>query len=157
MGKIYDNLMSLLYYCSPLCVSFRTIEIFKIQYKAAMNLHYVIAIILFANQSLSRPVEANKGYCSMTRFNTTIIVERCDPVSMETAMCIGTCKSISKPVFMDQKSMTTQICEYCLPIMKQVKVKLTCKKRLKGYKEKIIGVVTGCQCGKPKECPRWES
>lgn len=122
-----------------------------------MRLQQIVLVVIAISNVCSRGIrptnnEGAEERCKMTKFNATIIVDRCQPVLVATAMCIGTCSSGATPEFKDFKSTTTQTCKYCLPIVKRRKIKLRCKKRQKGYKIKLVDIVTDCKCKKPAQC-----
>lgn len=121
-----------------------------------MRIQHLVLLVATLSHVMTRGVRVKKKEkeerCKMTRFNATIIVDRCQPVFIATAMCIGTCSSGVTPEFKDFKSTTSQTCKYCLPVVKRTKIKLKCKKRQKGYKIKLVDIVTGCKCKKPVQC-----
>jgi len=89
--------------------------------------------------------------CRTSKFNRTIIVAGCLPITITDAMCFGMCTSETVTKFVDLKSVTTQVCKFCRPVeFENRQFKLNCPGRKKQIKKERITL--RCECIHDTEC-----
>ena len=89
--------------------------------------------------------------CSTRKFNRTIIVDGCLPITITDAMCYGVCSSETVTKFVDLKSVTTQVCKFCRPVEFEYRqFRLNCPGRKKQIKKERITL--RCECIDDTEC-----
>uniref|UniRef100_A0A7M5V9M2 CTCK domain-containing protein n=1 Tax=Clytia hemisphaerica TaxID=252671 RepID=A0A7M5V9M2_9CNID len=97
--------------------------------------------------------QSTPGSCQTLRFNRTIIVNGCQPITISDAMCLGTCFSKVYSKIVNLTAVTTHICSYCLPAeRKEHTFILDCPGRKKSKKYKKEKITTRCACSESKRC-----
>ena len=100
----------------------------------------------FSSSSFTSMV--NNDQCQVMKFNRTIIVDGCLPITVPSAMCFGLCSSQFYPTlnFKNKGTEKKNTCTFCKPSEERVKYyQLVCPGRRRP-KKKIVSSVVECQC-----------
>ena len=94
----------------------------------------------------------NNDECQVFKYNRTLIVDGCQPITVPSAMCFGLCPSEEVTAFVNMKSVRTRTCSFCTPLLtKETEYELVCPGR-KRPKKKTVSSVIKCKCQRSKSC-----